>query len=280
MSENITVGVAGNQPGIVATRWAAARASRGRKRLKLVHIVDPRIAGAGNPDLLIEAESAAARILQEAAEAALAVDAALEVETAVMTGAIIETLTELSKTSSLLVVGSNRGESSGRASGTHSVRVAAASESPVAVIPDVDLSGRRGVVVGVDGSDLSEHALAVAAEEASLSGEPLIPVHAWHAPNVYGGGVIVTGDFFDELRLSAEETLSLALAGLRGRYPDLEITPVVVEGIPDMAIVDAAPSASLVVVGSRGRGTFARLLLGSVSHGVLAHLETPTIVAK
>lgn len=280
MSENITVGVAGNLPGVVATRWAAARASRGRKILRLVHIVDPRIAGAGNPDLLIEAESAAARILQEATEAALAVDAALEVETVVLTGAIIETLTELSKSSGLLVVGSNRGDAPGHASGTHSVRVAAASESPVAVIPDIDLTTRRGVVVGVDGSDLSEHALAVAAEEASLSGEPLIPVHAWHAPNIYGGGVIVTGDFFDELRLAAEETLALALAGLRGRYPDLEITPVVVEGIPDMAIIDAAHSASLVVVGSRGRGAFARLLLGSVSHGVLAHLETPTIVAK
>lgn len=280
MSEYITVGVAGNLPGIVATRWAAARASRGRKHLRLAHIVDPRIAGAGNPDLLIEAEGAAARILQEATEAALSVDPALEVDTVVLTGAVIETLTELSKSSRLLVVGSNRGDGPGRASGTHSVRVAAASESPVAVIPDVDLSARRGVVVGVDGSDLSEHALAVAAEEASRVGEPLIPVHAWHAPNVYGGGVIVTGDFFDELRLAAEETLSLALAGLRGQYPDLEITPVVVEGIPDMAILDAAHSASLVVVGSRGRGAFARLLLGSVSHGVLAHLETPTIVAK
>ncbi|HEY6800959.1 MAG TPA: universal stress protein, partial [Agromyces sp.] len=62
--------------------------------------------------------------------------------------------------------------------------------------------------------------------------------------------------------------------------PSLEITRVVVAGDPVIALAEEAMSARLLVVGSHGRGALARFLLGSVSHGVLAHLEGPTVVVR
>ncbi len=70
------------------------------------------------------------------------------------------------------------------------------------------------------------------------------------------------------------------MAGVAAKHPSLVIEKEVVPGDPVLALVEAAGRAKMVVVGSRGRGAIARLLLGSVSHGVLVHLEGPTVVIR
>lgn len=134
------------------------------------------------------------------------------------------------------------------------------------------------VVVGLDGSDGSLHALRVAAGQARLQGTTLEVICAWHPSMVgsmpaFGVGTPVA-ETLDELRQAAHETLKVE--GLTGSGPAVEVT--VLNDDAASALIDASERAALVVVGTRGRGGFAGLVLGSVSQKVLAHAQCPVMV--
>jgi nucleotide-binding universal stress UspA family protein len=284
MSE-IVVGVStGGRASLTAVRWAAQRASAVGSRLRLVHVVEGSIPSTDDAQLLLAAQSAARTSLDAAADAAASVDRALEVVTELEQGSAVEVFDRVSERADLLVVGSDwHGGQRASRRGVHSLRIAASSHAPVAVIPDIDVSGRRGVVVGIDGSEASDAALSFAVAEATRLGEPLIAVHAWDVAMMVGGdyGYGVPMVASDDLQRGAEQVLDEALAGVASSAgSSLEISRVVVAGDPVIALAEAAMSASLLVVGSHGRGALARFLLGSVSHGVLAHLEGPTVVVR
>ncbi|UOE44322.1 universal stress protein [Agromyces larvae] len=280
----IAVGVSGAGPATErAVRWAAERAAALGSPLRLVHVVDSAIEATGDAELLLAAQSSARESLAVAHDVVDAVAPQLEVIDDLEQGNSVEVFERISRGADLLVVGSDwHGGKRPSRRGVHSLRIAAASAAPVAVIPDVDVTGRRGVVVGVDGSEVSDRALAFAAVEAERRGEPLIAVHAWDIAVMVGGeygyGVAMVGA--DALGSAAEEVLDEALRTTAAAHPDLEIERRVVAGDPVAALVEEAVHASLIVVGSHGRGALARFLLGSVSHGVLAHLEVPTIVVR
>ena len=283
MSE-IVVGVStGGRASLTAVRWAAQRASAVGSRLRLVHVVEGSIPSTDDAELLLAAQSAARTSLDAAAEAAASIDSNLEVITELEQGSAVDVFDRLSEGAELLVVGSDwHGGQRASRRGVHSLRIAAGSHAPVAVIPDIDVSQRRGVVVGVDGSEASDAALSFAVSEAMRLGEPLIAVHAWDVAMMVGGdyGYGVPMVATDDLQRAAEQVLDEALAEVSAERPSLEISRVVVAGDPVIALAEAAESASLLVVGSHGRGAIARFLLGSVSHGVLAHLEGPTVVVR
>ncbi len=289
MSE-IVVGVStGGRASLTAVRWAADRASAVGSRLRLVHVVEGSIPSTDDAQLLLAAQSAARSSLDAAADAAASVDRALEVVTELEQGSAVAVVDRVSERAALLVVGSDwHGGQRASRRGVHSLRIAASSHAPVAVIPDIDVSGRRGVVVGIDGSEASDAALSFAVGEAVRLGEPLIAVHAWDVAMMVGGdyGYGVPMVASDDLQRAAEQVLEEALAGVTSETsggaesPSLEITRVVVAGDPVIALAEEAMSARLLVVGSHGRGALARFLLGSVSHGVLAHLEGPTVVVR
>jgi nucleotide-binding universal stress UspA family protein len=148
------------------------------------------------------------------------------------------------------------------------------------VVPDVDVSKRSGVVVGVDGSPASEKAIAFAAAEADRLGEPLIAVSAWTPLEVPRNMAVYPAEYLENMEKLTAEALGLSLAGLSSRYPDLEIDRRVERGYPSQIINDLASSARLAVVGSHGRGALARFLLGSVSQDVLGRLATVTAVVR
>ena len=81
-------------------------------------------------------------------------------------------------------------------------------------------------------------------------------------------------------RSAAEEAIAIGTAGLATRYPDLKIDRRIVQAPPVAALLQAAENADMIVVGSRGRGGISRLLLGSVSHGVLQALPRTTVVTR
>lgn len=283
----IAVGVStGGSATMRAVRWAAERASARSLTLRLVHVVDESEGLGAEPtggDLLRAAEDRARGCLDEASFAAAGVDPALEVVTTLERGSPVEVFERISDGAAMLVVGSDwHGGKRASRRRVHSLRIAAASHAPVAVIPDLDLSGRSGVVVGVDGSHISDNALAFAAEEADRMGEPLIAVHSWDVVAMvggeygYGAPVIAT----DDLARAESEILDAALAPVVTDHPGLELRRVVVAGDPVHDLSDAAAGATLLVVGSHGRGAIARFLLGSVSQGVLANLEAPTVVIR
>jgi nucleotide-binding universal stress UspA family protein len=133
----------------------------------------------------------------------------------------------------------------------------------------------KRIVVGVDGSEPSERALRWAVEEAAAHGADLVAVHAWNEQAVASssfGAVAVDPTVYQE---AAREVLDGILAGVGG---DVRIEGKLLEGGASRAILEEARTADLVVVGTRGRGGFAGLLLGSVSHQVVHHATCPVVV--
>jgi nucleotide-binding universal stress UspA family protein len=136
----------------------------------------------------------------------------------------------------------------------------------------------NGVVVGVDGSPGSATALLFALEEARLRGATLHVVGTWQVPAMtYAGGAGVgIADLSAELETLAGKALDEALADLD--VGDVPLEEHVLEGHPAGVLLDAGAGADLLVVGSRGLGGFARLLLGSVGHEVAHHAPCPTVI--
>ncbi|EGX54482.1 universal stress protein [Streptomyces zinciresistens K42] len=135
------------------------------------------------------------------------------------------------------------------------------------------------IVVGVDGSPASLEALRWALDEARLRAAALRVVHAWSS--LYHGSEIARlateAATREPLQRAAEQTLDAALAHTPGTET-ADIERRVVEGPPTPALIEAAQGADLLVVGSRGRGGFASLLLGSVSHQCAQHAPCPIVI--
>jgi nucleotide-binding universal stress UspA family protein len=281
MATRMLVGVKNFDTSRTAVRWAAERAVSRGLGLHLVHIVDEGMRRAGNEGLLQAARSDVGQMLASATELARTVAPDLDVTTETRVGDPQADLISLSQDADMVVVGSDStGKDSSRRHGNRGFRIAAASTTPVAVVPTLDVAGREGVVVGVDGSPTSEHALLFAVEEADRLGQPLIAVNAWPNPVVYGYDLAFPVEYVEDLTEIGNETLSRALDGVMGAHPNVQVRRLVTEGDPVTVLSEVAEDASLVVVGSHGRGAVARFLLGSVSHGVLARLSAPTVIVR
>jgi nucleotide-binding universal stress UspA family protein len=139
------------------------------------------------------------------------------------------------------------------------------------------------IVVGVDHSPGAQAALVFAEEEARLRGATLRAVHAWQ----YGyigytgleGGMPVLGGDVNELHAAAEAALA---ASVREALPDsaIEVEQRAIQGVAAGVLVDESREADLLVVGSRGHGGFAQLLLGSVSQQCAHHAECPVVIVR
>lgn len=132
------------------------------------------------------------------------------------------------------------------------------------------------IVVGLDGSDSSIEALRWAAAQARLAGSTLDVVSAWHYPASLGWSTPWPSEFNPEA--DAQKALSEIVSRELGGERDLAVRETVVEGHPAEVLLDEAKRADLLVVGSRGHGAFAGMLLGSVSQHCVAHAECPVVV--
>jgi nucleotide-binding universal stress UspA family protein len=137
---------------------------------------------------------------------------------------------------------------------------------------------KNRIIVGVDGSAGSRRALQWAADEAAQRGATLVVVHAWHFPPgafaPYVPAATTTGVLMEEAaeKLVAEAEASIAMpAGITVHH-------VVVEGTAATQLLREAAGADLLVVGSRGRGGFTGLLLGSVSQQCAHHAPCPVVI--
>lgn len=280
MSEKIVVGLTDTPVSNRVVDWAVARAAERKQPIELLSVVGDETGATGEDAVVRDAVDAIWILLDAAVERVSA--AGVEVSARIETGNPVAKLLAASEDAGLLVIGSHyRGPDSRTARGVHGIRIAAGAHCPVVIVPNVELGERRGVVVGDDGSEVSERAIRFAAAEADRFGEPLIAVGAWmplttprNASATYPEG------YLKNLAALTEETLALSLAGLARDYPDLEVIRVVDRGYPADVISRHATNARLVVVGTHGRGAVARFLLGSVSQEVLARLPTVTAVVR
>lgn len=280
MSEKILIGVDGSDHGRKALAWGLERAKQYGATVELLHVADDSFLSE-SAAFLSEAQRASEQMLEAEIEYARSLGFTGEITGTAVVGHPIAEVEEASKRGDLLVLGAHTGSKfAGSLFGTRAVKIAATAHCPVAVIPAEDNGEGRGVVVGVDGSEASRTAVAFAAEEASKRGVPLIAVFAWMPPLTPGLEYLWSEELITSQRSAAEEQIAIGLAGLAERYPDLEIHREIVQAPPVSALVNAAEKAELVVVGSRGRGGLSRLLLGSVSHGVLQALPCPVVVTR
>lgn len=141
----------------------------------------------------------------------------------------------------------------------------------------------RRVVVGVDGSPSSVAALRWAISEAELTGDTVQAIIAWHYPIAAGGGfgwAPVEMDDRIDMQAIAEKTLTESIDQVARPESAVTIEQRVVEGYAPSVLVDASAHADLLVVGSRGHGTFTEALIGSVSQNCAHHAKCPVVIVR
>jgi nucleotide-binding universal stress UspA family protein len=284
----IVAGVDGSDSALEAARWAADEAARKRVPLRLVSVVHVPIASTfvgdigPSPGLMDDLRAESQRMLDEARSALVAQQPNLNVATAVLIGPPIPALVEESSAARLMVLGSRGlGGFRGMLVGSTAVALASRGRCPVAVIR----GSRRGsgpVVVGVDGSTTSDAAVELAFEEASLRRAELVAVHTWleHAADAAQVAAVESAISGDAVSTRGMTALTERLANWAEKYPDVTVFRRVTSGRPIVNLLAAAADAQLLLVGSRGRGTFAGVLLGSTSQALVYHAPCPLIVAR
>jgi nucleotide-binding universal stress UspA family protein len=284
-SRPVVVGLDGQQPGRIALDWAIDEARWRRTSLRLLHAAPMPLRGRTSEQSteMVPRDEESAHILDEAVDRVRALSPTTPVSTSTGHGDAAVMLVEASKDASCVVVGARtRGALASAFLGSTSVDVAAHAASPVVVVRQLPVvrPNRPGVVVGSDGSAVSTAAIAEGFRQADERGLPLTVVHAWFLDPGMGLAALQSED---ALRAAGEAEHALAaeaLAGWSEKYPDVMLHHEVINAHPVQALVERSDGAALVIVGSRGRGGFGGLLMGSVSQGVLHHAHCPVMVVK
>jgi len=280
----VVVGVTRSEASREAVRWAADLARRRDLPLRLVHAQElppglgartretPGEAG-GEPrqgPVMAAHVRAAGEAVLHTGRAAAGSAVGAQVSHELVHGRPAHVLREAAEDAAVLVLGKRTStvwEAAMEVGGLASALVGHL-PCPLAVVRDGREEPRsRTVVLGVDGSAVSEAAVAFAFEEASLVGGELLAVEV--RPARAAG----RPDFLDESLLDISE----ALAGWRGKYPDVPVRQEVLTGHPAHMLATAAENAHVLVVGTRGRGGFRGALLGSTSR-VLVHVARGPVV--
>jgi len=284
----IVVGVDESPAAKVAVQWAARDAELRKIPLTLVHATSPEVATW--PNVRLPAGLArwhrdhGRRLVDDAfkvAEEATQHGGPAEVHTEILPSAAVPTLVDLSKDAEMVVTGCRgSGRWPGRLMGSVSSGLLHYAHCPVAIVHDEDPlmphPSKAPVLVGIDGSSASELATAIAFDEASRRNVGLIAVHAWSDVDVSEW----PGIDWPVTQSMAEEVLAERLAGWQEQYPDVQVSRTVVRDQPARQLVQRSEEAQLVVVGSRGRGGFAGMLVGSVGESVAQMARMPVIVAR
>lgn len=284
----IVVGYDGSTGSRSALRWATAEAVRTMAPLRLVEAFELVIITRPSPGHVVPLEAvrtARQTGLDAVAESVRLHHPGLTVETRLEGGPAARVLIDAAEEARTVVLGSRGlGGWSGLLVGSVAVQVTTHAQCPVVVIPHEQRPhAHRGatVVVGVDGSKSSAKAIDFAFDQAEAMHAEVVAVHAWTSPFLtYADGASMLQ--FDEEKVREEARLLVAesVAGAAADHPDVHWTTELTMGAAAQALVRRAESANLIVVGSRGRGGFTGLLLGSVGQTVLHHAHCPIAVVR
>lgn len=284
----ILVAVDGSEESDAAITWATREAALRRVQLTLLHVVAPVVVGwpvgqlySAMPDWQKGiADSVVAYARKTASESTEGSEPPPAMRTELAYANVVSTLIDASKQARLVVVGSRGMGALGRLLlGSVSSALVQHADCPVAVIrsgEDAASGAGKAVVVGIDGSPASEAATAWAFDEASRRRVDLLAVHAWSDVGVFP----VLGMDWQKRENKGEEILAERLAGWQEQYPDVHVQRSLVCDTPVKWLLEASEHAQLVVVGSRGRGGFPGMLLGSVSSAVVHSAKVPVIVVR
>lgn len=251
MPERYVVGVDGSGPSEAARAWATDRAERSGVPLVLVHVEgDEREQDAYPPRQRLAWPEPDAAVVR-------------------LSAPVPDALARFVREDDVLVIGTGKtGFIHARVYGARGIQIAAAVRSSVAIIPEIDLRFRSGVVAGIDGGRDVADVAAVAAAEAAVRDEPLEFIRSMPVGSSAGR------------RLSDEtdHVIAVAESTVRRGWPKLAVRARVTGRPAAEALLDAARNASLLVLGSGDAGAAAPL--GHVLHDVLVNANAPVLILR
>lgn len=288
----IVCAVDGSDASKTATKWAANTAVKRGIPLRLVSSYSmPQFLYAEGmvppQELYEDLEAETLEKVEEAKKVALDFMPDVEVSHQIEEGSPIDMLLDLSEQCTMIVMGSRGlGGLSGMVMGSVSAAVVSHASCPVVVVRednDITEETKYGpIVVGVDGSGVSQKAIENAFKEADARGAELVAVHTWMDMQVQASlaGLSAAQQQWQVVEEEQNALLGHRLAGWSERYPDVKVTKIVTRDRPVRALADAAEGAQLLVVGSHGRGGFKGMLLGSTSRALLQAAPCPMMVVR
>jgi nucleotide-binding universal stress UspA family protein len=283
----VIAGVDGSDESWAGVQAAAWEAQHRRQPLILLHGYFERLpyaayARSPSASLAEHALADARNLLASVAARVREQHPELVVDTRLAAGGGASVLVHASREANLLVVGARgHGGFAGLSVGSVAAQTAAYADCPVLVVRERDTSRSAGpVIVGVDGSAHDEAAVGFAFDEARLRGVPVVGMHVWWFPPEVAVLPMLPSPYESgELRDEAELVVAGAMAGWTAKFPDTAVEHrTVMAANPSTALIEASAEAALVVVGCRGRGGFASLVLGSVGRDLVGHARAPVVV--
>jgi nucleotide-binding universal stress UspA family protein len=280
----IIAAVDGSDRSMRAVGWAAEEAARRGLPLRIVHALTPWLYGDPvDPRLGVVRDWMLANgreVVDQAVAAAREREPGVAADGETMPGPAAEVLLDAARDAAMIVLG---GRGTGRVTdlllGSTALQIVSHTPVPAVVVREAASPGAAEVALGMDGSPAGERAVGFAFEEASLRAAPLRAIRVWSHPASAGPGDIQPPVYDPEVVAEEElRRLEGSVAAWRAKHPDVEVVPEVVRGRPAKVLADASARSVLLVVGTRGRGGFAGLLLGSVSHALLHHAQCPLAV--
>ena len=283
----ILVCVDGSAASDAAVVWGVGEAIMRRLPITLMHVIPPVIVGwpvgplyADMPEWQKDNAQHAIDHARKTLRASVGESEPPETRTEIVYSSVVPALIDASKDAWMIVAGSQGLGALGRLLlGSVTTGLAHHAHCPVAVIHSNESAApdsNAPVLLGIDGSPASEGATALAFDEASRRGVGLQALHVWSDVGVFP----VLGMDWRDRESEGQEILAERLAGWQERYPDVRVERLLFCDKPSHWLLKQSEHAQLVVVGSRGRGGFPGMLLGSVSSAVVQAAKVPVIVVR
>lgn len=288
----VVVAVDGSAASHNAVRWAANTANKRGIPLRLASSYTmPQFLYAEGmvppQELFDDLQSETMEKIDEARAIAHEVAPELKIGHTIAEGSPIDMLLDMSRDVTMIVMGSRGlGGLSGMVMGSVSAAVVSHASCPVVVVREdntVDESTKYGpVVVGVDGSDVSQKATEIAFAEAYARGAELVAVHTWMDMQVQASlaGLSAAQQQWEEVEREQVDMLTERLQPMTDAHPEVQVRKVITRDRPVRALVENSEGAQLLVVGSHGRGGFKGMLLGSTSRALLQSAPCPMMVVR
>ncbi|MFJ2666364.1 universal stress protein [Nocardia fluminea] len=286
-SATVVVGTDGSHGASDAVRWAARTAADRGRGLHIVHCVDPIATSTprGPYDTFVfltmqDIRRDAERVLSTARELASTIAPQTVITTELAAGNPAHTLITQSARAYLVVLAATASAGALAHLGSTLLAVASHAHGAVVIVRGSDPERSTGpVVVGVDGSAVGEPAIGAAFTEASERNAELVAVHGWSdlSQGEFGGRGYLDVPIAD-FEIAEEALLAERLAGWAPQFPDVVVRREVEVDGPRERLIEWSRTARLVIVGSRGRGGFRGLLLGSTSNYLVQHADCPVMV--
>lgn len=286
---DVVLGLGELQATAAAGAWALEEAGRRRSRVRVVHALPPAVP-VGNAEIgwyAADQDSARRAVALDHLEGFAAKLRAERPDVEIVTRLVEDrpraALRAESHRAAVVVTGSRRhsGWHEALRLGSTSLFVSAHAVCPVVVVHEPVPGDRRGIVVGHDGSRAAGEALAWAARRAEDLGEPLTVLRTWTSAimPLDSWSSSTWQEARDSEGAAQEQDLAALADRTRTEHPRCALdVRLVREERPVDALLAAASSARLLVVGTRGHGAFLSALLGSTSHGILHRAQVPVVV--